>query len=149
MDLSIMDLRIGNLIAYNGITYRVSDILSSNTVILHGIDESIQINDLAGLLINESILIKLGAKKTDTENLVRYKIEIKDFLSIYFCVSDGEISNSYLFVVQDSKTAARFNMGAKNTQTDDRIIQSVSFIHELQNLFFAFNRNEINFDILL
>lgn len=148
MGLIYSDLRIGNLVSYDGKIYKVSDILSYKSVILYGIDESIKTNEIDGVLIDESALIKLGANKTQKDDLVRYRLEIKDFLSVYFCIKGGVVINSFLFVIQDSATGARFNISFKISENDNKT-RPITFIHELQNLFFVFNNYEMNIDNLL
>ena len=148
MRITNKDLRIGNLVLYHGKAYKVSDILSSDRINFFGYELPVSTFNVEGFLMNESILIKLGAKRITKDGLVRYRLEIVDFLSIYFIVSEGKITNSYLFVTQDAEIAARFNISIKNEQSDALIISPISFIHELQNLFFIFKRDEINIDIL-
>lgn len=147
MYLTNRDLRIGNLVIYNGKAYQVSDILSADRIILFGLEEPINTFEIKGFLIDESVLIKVGVKKVSKDGLVRYRLEIVDFLTIYFIVSEGKISNSYLFVTQDSETAARFNISIKNAQSDAIINRPITFMHELQNLFFTFKRDDIELDL--
>jgi hypothetical protein len=148
MDLTNSDLRVVNLIIYEDKICQVSDILSSESVILCGIEESIKTTKIEGLLIDDSILIKLGANKTQIGDFDKFRLEIKDFMSVYFCVKWGAIINSFLFVTQDSATGARFNISFKIPGDDDKT-RPITFIHELQNLFFVFNNYEMDIDNLL
>nr|WP_321374141.1 hypothetical protein [uncultured Bacteroides sp.] len=131
MGLANSDLRVGNIIIYNGKSCIVSDILSTKSIILYGIEDEIKTENINGLLIDENLLDNLGAIKIPDKGFVKYKIEIKTFLSIYFCFKDGKISNTYLYVAQDSYIGARYN-------------QPFSYVHELQNLYFVLNREEMD-----
>ena len=121
MYITNKDLRIGNVVVYNGKAYQVSDILSSEKIILMGFEEILNTCEIDGFLIDENILVQLGGRKVLKGSLVQYKFEIVDFLTIYFVFSDGKISNSYLFVTQDAETAARFNISIK-TEHSDKLI---------------------------
>lgn len=131
MGLENSDLRVGNIIIYNGKPCMVSGILSTKGIILYGIEDEIKTENINGLLIDENLLDNLGAIKIQDKGFVKYKIEIKIFLSIYFCFKDGKISNTYLYVTQDPYIGARY-------------YQAFSYVHELQNLYFVFNREEMN-----
>ena len=149
MCITNRDLRIGNLVVYLGKTYKVSEILLSDRINFFRYEKSVKTYDIDGLLMDESMLIKLGAKLVAKDDFVRYKLEIVDFLSIYFIVIERKISCTYLFVTQDPENAARFTINIKNGHSDKIINRPITFIHELQNLFFTFKREEIDLDILL
>lgn len=136
MGLTNSDLRIRNLVNYNGQVHQVSDILSNESVVLNGIDESLKTDEIEGFLIDESILMKLGAKHAPHKGTQKYRIEIKDFLTFYFCINEGKVSSSYLLVTQDPEKEARFNY-------------PIRFIHELQNLFSLFNKRELDINVLI
>jgi hypothetical protein len=127
------ELRIGNLVAYKGLAYKVIGI--STTHVLLMVDEietiSVDVENLEPIPITEGLLLKNGFKKdVDANNLYRFVKER--------CLFDVRLWNSGIIITLE-------NYESDNVKKVH--LPKTSSVHQLQNAYQLVTKEELTLQL--
>ncbi len=127
------ELRIGNYLNGKQGHVIITEIRTNNSVKIHDNTSSFYVGIcLIPIEITEEWLLKLGFKKTDNQYMDNYII--KTDVSLFNSVGYDEEEKKWYYNNDYSDAGCYF-------------VTYIKYVHELQNLYFAINKNELKHEL--